>query len=233
MPLQAARGVRTGGLDFDGVDDKVIIPHSDSLNLNTLTVSAWFNSTMEGAWARTLVGKYGDTFISNMWILGWMEVRTLGFVIRDVNRVLNYTTAPVGAGLDGQWHHAVGVASIDYVQFWLDGVLQGQVSRTAGDIRNDRFVSLAYHANQYVRAAISEVRIYNRPLTGAEIIKLYRGHDVREGLVLLLDFTEGEGNVAYDKSGYNNNGTLYGDVRWVVKKASRVLTPARVLTVAR
>jgi hypothetical protein len=36
--------------------------------------------------------------------------------------------------------------------------------------------------------------------------------------VLSLDFDEGSGNIAYDKSLYHNDGTLYGDTNWTAGK---------------
>jgi len=160
-------------LSFDGVDDYVEIPHSDSLNLNILTVTAWFRSTFSGDWFRTIVAKYGYTAIYNSWGLGWMDTNVLGFYIRDASGIKNLASAGVGEGLDGKWHFLVGVASDTKVQFWMDGVLKQEVTRTAGDIRNDRPVTLARHMDQYVPEVIDEVRIYNRALSAEEIKQLY------------------------------------------------------------
>jgi hypothetical protein len=61
-------------------------------------------------------------------------------------------------------------------------------------------------------------------LSQDEISRIYNtGEVIKDGLVLLLDFTEGEGTTAYDKSGLGNHGTIYG-AEWVVKKAKRVLS---------
>ncbi len=42
-------------------------------------------------------------------------------------------------------------------------------------------------------------------------------------VVLVLDFDEGEGNKAYDKSGYGNNGTLQGSTSWINGKYGNAL----------
>ena len=175
-----AKGRLGPALYFDGVDDYVEIAHSDSLNLNALTVEAWMKSTLTGAWFRTVVAKYGYTGVTPSWGLGWMDTNTLGFYIRDTAAVIHKPMAAAGEGLDGEWHHLVGVASADKVQFWMDEILKDEVTRTAGDIRNDRFVSLAYHYNTYVPETIDEVRIYNRALSSAEILALYeQGREIR------------------------------------------------------
>ncbi|MEM2410241.1 MAG: hypothetical protein QXF87_06965, partial [Thermofilaceae archaeon] len=70
---------------------------------------------------------------------------------------------------------------------------------------------------------IDDVRIYNRALSDDEIKAIYeRDALIRDGLVLLLDFSEYEGDIAYDKSGCGNHATIYG-ARWATRKASRVL----------
>jgi len=166
-------GIRGKALNFDGVDDYVEIPHSDSLNLNELTVVAWFNSTYQGAWFRAIVTKYGYTTIAQSWGLGWMNTNQLGFYIRDANNVKDTASATTGEGLDGNWHFLAGVASSTEVQFWMDGELKSSVSRTAGDFRNDRPVTLARHITTYVPEAIDDVLIFNRALNSEEIVTLY------------------------------------------------------------
>ena len=175
-----AKGRHGPALYFDGVDDYVEIAHSDSLDLNVLTVEAWMKSTYTGTWFDAVVAKYGSTGITPFWGLGWMDTNTLGFCIRDTANVLHKACAAAGEGLDGEWHHLVGVASADTVQFWMDGIKKDEVARTARDIRNTRFVSLAYHLDKYVPVTIDEVRIYNRALSPAEILALYeQGREIR------------------------------------------------------
>jgi len=168
-------GIRGKALNFDGVNDYVDIPHSSSLNLNELTVVAWFKSTYSGAWFTTIVIKYGYTTGTTppSWGLGWIDTNLLGFYIRDASKVRNTASATTGEGLDGNWHFLAGVASSTEVQFWMDGVLKSSVSRTAGDFRNTNPVSFARHQGIYVPEAIDDVLIFNRALNSEEIITLY------------------------------------------------------------
>ncbi|RLE37708.1 hypothetical protein DRJ17_05970 [Candidatus Woesearchaeota archaeon] len=204
-------------LKFDGVDDYVEVPHSDSLNLNVLTVMVWFKSTYSGEWFRTIVAKYGYEMIQESWGLGWVAPNRLGFYIRDASGTKNDAGAGDGEGLDGKWHFLVGVASDTKVQFWMDGVLKKEVMRTVGDIRNTRPITLGMHYGfQFVPEDIGEVLIYNRALSESEILwnYLHPFYVVRDGLVLELLFNEGDGSTAYDSSGYDNHGTIYG-ASWV------------------
>jgi len=161
------------GMSFDGEDDYVEVPDSDSLNLNTLTVSVWFKSTYEGEWFRTIVSKYGYQTAQESWGLGWLGESVLGFYIRD-SVDLNSAWSGAGEGLDGRWHHLVGIASDAAVQFWMDGILKQETARTAGDIRNTRPVSMGRHLDSYVPETIGSVRIYNRALSAEEVNRLYQ-----------------------------------------------------------
>ena len=42
--------------------------------------------------------------------------------------------------------------------------------------------------------------------------------DLNEGLVLYLNFEEGNGNITHDNSSFGNNGTIHGNPRWAVGK---------------
>ena len=180
-----AKWVKIGsekGLEFDG-DDKVIIPHSESLNLNELTVACRFKSTFSGEWFKALVAKFGDALISEAWGLGWLEANRLGFWIRDATNTENKVFCNVNEGLDGETHTIVGVASSSKVKVFLDSN-KYEIDRTAGDIRNDRFVSIGYHYGQYIQdTTVLEVLIYNHALSDDEVQQLIAGNPPTSGLV--------------------------------------------------
>ena len=64
---------------------------------------------------------------------------------------------------------------------------------------------------RYLDGLIPLVLMYNRVLSQEEIlyIMLNYHNPIRDGLVLWLPFEEGRGTTVYDKSGNNNNGTIY------------------------
>jgi hypothetical protein len=60
---------------------------------------------------------------------------------------------------------------------------------------------------------IYNVRIYNRALSPQEVKQLndeWSGYSLKDGIVLDMDFREGDGTITHDKSGYNNHGTFKG-----------------------
>jgi len=217
--MSAVRVLRAGGLWFDGIDDYVSVPRSPSLNLSMgLTLMARVYAVRwppqycildrNGYYA---IGFYGG----RMW--SWLRLPT---TVRG---------SPTSRNLNTWYHIAVtydGVTRKHYVNGSLDG---SWVENAPLEVYDSVRLIIGANANDSDRAEaapsgffngiIDDVRIYNRALTADEIGAIYeRGALIRDGLVLHLDFSEYEGNIAYDKSGCGNHATLYG-ARWVVKKA--------------
>jgi hypothetical protein len=150
-------------------------PHNDSLNLQELSAACWFKSTDNGAWFHNIFGKYGYSSETPFWGLGWTGNGNVGFTVRDSAKTWLVAKPPAGWGLDGEWHHVVGIRSSGKVQFFGDGKLMGEVDDTAIDIRNTRQVSTGRHSGTYAKVAVDDIRLYNRGLTGSEVAVLFTG----------------------------------------------------------
>jgi len=222
--LTASRVLRTGGLSFDGVDDYASVSDSPYFRGSELTIMAWVNiAAVRGS--------------------GWQFLISIPFSYNSYGWAL-IITAP-GTQVLFTWHWTGGHKGI----FWYEDVTKAgwiniavtysESNATAAIYRNGVLMSSVTGITPYVKPSsspltinffksikglIGEVRIYNRALTQDEISRIYNtGEIIRDGLVLLLDFSEYEGSTAYDKSGYGNNGTIYG-AQWVIKKAKRVVS---------
>ena len=208
-------------LDFDGSNDYVNIPHSDSLDLDVMTVETWFRSDMEGTFFRALVAKYGTSGeTSASWGLGWMAGNTLGFYIRDASKDIDSVQAPQDWGLDNRWHHIAATVGTDSVKLYLDGKVARSIARTLGtdSFKNTKAVTLAHHYGSYANASMDETRIWSVVRTADEIQEsmdtTLAGSET--GLVAYYDFdtgtaggsNTGETSLA-DQSSIGNIGTLY------------------------
>jgi len=228
MAKTASRVLRTGGLQFNGKDAYVEVPNSSSLMLsNEATVIAWVKMNPAN---------------NHGWIMGYgVSEPAYGF-IRYYGRIYYaFRTKPSGATyqagttwlFEDTWYHIAATFKRNnrmrlYVNSLLirDDAAPNEYLYSADVIHSFKIASSPY--GTYLKGLVDTVLIYNRALSADEIYEIYsKGTLIKDGLVLYLDFSEGEGNIAYDKSGYGNHGYLYGNPMWVVKKALRVLPKAR------
>ncbi|MEM4455240.1 MAG: LamG domain-containing protein [Thermofilaceae archaeon] len=221
--MSARRALRAGGLWFDGKGSYASVKSEpyDELDPAAVTLCAWvylprYPLTLYGI----IVGRHnrfpyairadadGYFVVGFTYAGGTYTVEPANYTI-PLNRWVFLC-----ASYDGETLRAY--ANGELVKSWVIGKpLQ----------RGTNFdVLIGSNATDWhTLGIIADVRVYNRALTADEIKAIYeRGELIRDGLVLHLDFTEGKGSVAYDKSGCGNHATIYG-ARWVVKKALRVL----------
>ncbi|MEM2363751.1 MAG: LamG domain-containing protein [Candidatus Nezhaarchaeales archaeon] len=227
MAGTASRVLRTGGLYFDGVDDYVATPLVPSPN-QSFTLIVWAKSNiyisrserLGKALIATLSTWANDTIF--FWWAGWGG----GWdILIDIGGTDYHASCPTD--LDTDWHFVV--ATFDSMNGVLKLYVDGVLGATRTGIPQPNFYPAPFKIScyHYWNGLIDDVRIYNRALSDDEIKAIYeRDELIKDGLVLYLDFTEYEGNIAYDKSGMGNHGTIYGGARWVVKKALRVLPKA-------
>lgn len=77
----------------------------------------------------------------------------------------------------------------------------------------------------YSEHTLFQLRVYDKQLSASEVFDLYNQKTPKElgldgNLVLDLDFNQTSGNVAWDKSGNNNHGTLFNSPQWVDEKGN-------------
>jgi len=160
-------------LSFDGVDDYVEVPDSESLNItDEITIEAWVKVNLLGgslAW-QGIVGKtnFGSSPSNYHFAVvddghvgvgfynsGWKELKS--------NTIIE----------TGKWYHLAGViVSGSKLQIFINGVLDNETTTTYEMLSNDYPLYLGKHG-EYFNGTIGEVRIYNRALSAEEIRELY------------------------------------------------------------
>ncbi len=159
------------GLNFDGVDDGIIIPNSPSLNITgtKLTIEAWVKFTAFSNWARVIAKETAGTAV---------QYRVL---LDDAQRI--FLSIYVGYNIDspkspvlslGAWYHVAGVYTGGNILFYTNGI--GASSGTW----NDSIVASAENvylgregSGSFAACSLALVRIYNRALNANEIQRLY------------------------------------------------------------
>jgi len=162
-------------LDFDGVDDGILVPDSNSLDIGTndMSISGWIKTTDKTF--NTLLEKQLN---STRYVIVVATSGALRFMIEDV--LSGQISAFSNNVADGEWHHFVVVADRDANATWyVDGVIDGtpvDISSAPGDLSNGADLGIATNdlaTGNYLDTTLDDFRIYNRLLTPAEITQLY------------------------------------------------------------
>jgi hypothetical protein len=168
---------RAAALKFDGTGDYSDSPISTTLDLTTVTMSAWVYS-LDDVSAQIIVGKaaavgsHTDPFFSyalqssgttyRMW------VATGGAGTGD------YAVSLAGALVVGTWNHVAGTHDGANILIYVNGMLQGTTPKIGALAAFATPLRLAANgaAGELFTGSISDVRVYNRVLSDSEIYLL-------------------------------------------------------------
>jgi len=162
-------------LSFDGTDDYVNVPPSESFNVaNEITVEAWVKRAAVLPFDMVIWRKSSDHFLC----------------VRANNNKPEFDLFIDGSwrvcaslhSIDTEWHHIVGTYSSSTdktLRLYVDDVLERSVpltGLTTYKIRQTLSAARIGNAfdNRYTEGVIDEVRIYNRVLSAAEIDTLFQ-----------------------------------------------------------
>ena len=154
-------------LEFDGVDNWVEVPHSNTVGFKagvSFTITCYFKgSKVAGA----LVGKnYEDTSQVVPWYLLWNggTDNKVTLYLRDgasTNFRANGTTE-IG---DDKWHFVAGRADADTgkASIWIDGKMEAEVdfNKKDGYGTSDGVFHIGRHYDRYTEGIIDDVAIFN------------------------------------------------------------------------
>ena len=90
-----------------------------------------------------------------------------------------------------------------------------------------------YYTPPYFKHIGKFVKIYDRAITDEEVLSTYNGEHITDGLVAYYPLNEGSGNIAYDLSGNDNNGTIHGatyETETGIIEGSRISEPMSLET---
>ncbi|MEN9328307.1 MAG: hypothetical protein RI947_1115 [Candidatus Parcubacteria bacterium] len=178
-------GKYNSSLDFDGTNDYVDMGDRDILN--AITVSAWIYwdaaTTNDG-----IVSKRTGTEVAGDWAfrmsdngdnkLEWMVWSGVDSSNNDYS---------IGTISTGAWHHVAVTFdnANNNTKFYIDGVLDSTDTSGTNDIADTSEtlkIGAAGQSSDYFDGRIDDVRIYNYPLTAAQIKTTYNdGSSVRFG----------------------------------------------------
>lgn len=189
---------QNNSINFDGVDDQILLNGSSSLNsFNAVTLEAWINA---------------DVWKNNLWegtIFGRDDVATAGYVLRSgANGTLDFTVGTPGGWISatsspimvqGLWNHVAAVIDGNQLRIYINGMLEGSQTLSTAitpTLNNIILGESAGFAGRAFDGNIDEVRVWDVALTQAEI-----------AANMTTDYTSATPNlVAYYKMDVINNG---------------------------
>lgn len=208
-------------LSFDGTDDYVLVPDSDSLDLTTgLTVEAWVRAARPSG-PMIVAQKWDDLGADWSWVFKYADAGGSQSIelCKDHHNDLADFSVP-GPVPSGKWVHVAVTFGTNSTRLYRDGK-EVAVRYTPGEIRSsaaDLWIGNLYGAWppgaalhwEPFEGLIDEVRIWDHARTKLDLLLHMHARLTgdEEGLVGYWTFDEGSGQVALDLSGHGNDGQL-------------------------
>jgi RHS repeat-associated protein len=172
------------GLYFDGADDYATIPDDPQLDFegDDFSIAVWAKKVSATTFGNAVVGNWrsGAAQGDNEWNLG-IGSGTNGtgpsaFSIESgTTRYSAWSTSGITLG---EWVHVVGVRNGDYLEIYMNGVLEGTTfigNVSVNNLNRDLIIASIYGAStqRYTDVVIDDIRMYNRALSSGEVYTLY------------------------------------------------------------
>ncbi len=171
------------GYKFDGVNDKVDVSITSSVNITgNITISTWIKSPGTSK-AYQSINTHCAVGLCSYW-LGTVTATDSLRVYLSGDGAIGPYRGKSGAGIiDNKWHHISMAYNGTGVSLYKDGI-ELVIDETSGTVPSSLFTTsnnirfgydYANGDNAAFNGTIDEVKIYNRALTATEIGQLYNG----------------------------------------------------------
>lgn len=217
-------GVPPGtGLDFDGTDDIVTIPHNASQNNLNFSVDFWIKTT-DGLGG--VINKFTPDG-NNGWRINLDGGRIEFYHYASATNYITRLLSPETSVNDGDWHHVAVTLDSGSARCYIDGVLARSTgwNGTATATTTTADIQIGYAAADtpsgdtggYFDGELDELRIWTKTLTAYEVSQLNGCTTDMSQTDLAASYNFNEGIAAADNSGLttladgsgnNYNGTL-------------------------
>jgi hypothetical protein len=190
-----------GALQFDGTN-YVSIPDDTALDISEGTWEAWIKFDQKPSDAGHLMNPVAKQ--EQYWIHASSDDSIQAKISVGSTRYIATTGADYI--LTGVWYHVACTYDQATLKLYIDGELVAENTAPSGPIdASDPILAVGTWSTptDYFKGVIDEVRIWDRALTADEV-------KTHQCLVGEWDFNEDSTTDAYDSSGFENHGTIYG-----------------------
>ncbi len=162
-------------LEFDGTDDWVEIPHSDSVGFEagtSFTLTLHYKGTKVGG---SLAGKnYEDKSQALPWYMFWNGGgdAKITFFLRNAAGT-SYRPQSTSDIADDNWHFIAGVANTDTgkASLWIDGKMEAELDfdTDSGYGNSEGVFHIGRHFDRYTAGIIDDIALFNVALDEADM----------------------------------------------------------------
>lgn len=173
--LAYVTGLFNQGVNLDGTDDYLSIPHSTALDVTTAwSISAWVNLSAHASATAILTPQFqpGDTL---SFMLGWDGGNISAGVFSS-----SWYKATASSDLTmGSWQHVMGTYSgaAQTVSLYINGILIAQNTSAPTSIPSNtkqKFIGRRWDNDHFVTGKIDEVTLWNTALSSTDVSTIYQ-----------------------------------------------------------
>ena len=210
-------------LSFDGQNDYVDLGQSLLSGTGDFSISLWANSSSSSS-DQILIQKRDVNGFNGEYLLLFQSNGTIK--IWTYRNGYQWTVVSPQTYNDGLWHHIVAVQdnSINGGRLYVDGIEVGSSSNGVVNLMGPLRTYLGADMrdfNRYFNGFLDNIMIYSDVLTTDEIELLYNNDNtLNDNIVGYWNCNTGSGDILYDQSGNQNNGTINGAL-WSINTAAK------------
>jgi hypothetical protein len=171
-----------GSFFFDGTNDYISVSHSSVLTpSDNFSVSFWINQKRAAPGLEVPLSKYGGT--DNGWLFV-IDNYTMGFDGRNGTNQYQRAASSVPMTLN-TWYFFVGIKNGTNMSIYQNGTLTGSYTwSTSGVLATSLrdFIIGQSNGAYYTNSNISQVSMYNRPLSATEVMQNFNAMRERYNL---------------------------------------------------
>jgi len=199
-------------LFFNGVNNYVLVPHSDAFISREATLEVLVATSQLLGRYQVITTKWDGDVSHEVYVSG---IDSYGnFYVIHRNTAGSRIAVTDGKAMVMVWYHLMMIYKSDeYLRLYVNGIAYtGTYSGTMYYNTGPLYIGQRGDRQFFFLGYIAYVRLYSRALSVSEILHNFRNpnNPVRDRLVLWLDARNVSGNTWYDLSGYRNHGTIYG-----------------------
>jgi hypothetical protein len=159
-----------GAMSFDGINDRINIPDSNSLDLTTgMTLSAWVKPASLNGWTTIVLKERPGGLSYALYASDNTNRPPAGYV-----NLGGGDQGAIGANLLAlnQWSHLTTTFDGQRLRLYVNGVLVRDRSIRGSILRSSRALRIGGNAiwGEYFKGLIDEVRVYSRALSASDVV---------------------------------------------------------------